>query len=63
MHLALAADAVIAATGFRTPLLDLEQLGAQTVAQGRIPALTTFWESVGAPGCTSPGTPRRARPA
>jgi thioredoxin reductase len=43
-------DDVIAATGFSTPLQDLPKLGVSTVAQGRIPALTPFWESVGAPG-------------
>jgi thioredoxin reductase len=49
-ELVLEADAVLAATGFRTPLLDLPELGVQTVAQGRIPALTPFWEAAGAPG-------------
>jgi thioredoxin reductase len=44
------ADAVIAATGFRTPLLDLPDLGVATVKDGRIPALTPFWESVSVPG-------------
>jgi thioredoxin reductase len=39
-------DDVIAATGFATPLLDLPRLGAATVADGRLPALTPFWESV-----------------
>jgi thioredoxin reductase len=48
--LELEADAVIAATGFRAPLGDLDRLGVQTVAQGRIPALTPFWESATAPG-------------
>jgi hypothetical protein len=43
----LRVDAAIAATGFTTPLLDL---GASTVAQGRIPALTSFWESTNVPG-------------
>jgi len=43
-------DDVVAATGFSTPLQDLTKLGVSTVAQGRIPALTPFWESVGAPG-------------
>ena len=38
-------DEVIAATGFATPLLDLGELGVRTVSQGRIPALTPFWES------------------
>jgi thioredoxin reductase len=49
-ELDLEADDVIAATGFRTPLLDLPELGVTTVGQGRIPALTPYWESVGAPG-------------
>ena len=44
------ADEVIAATGFRTPLLDLPDLGVATVKDGRIPALTPFWESVSVPG-------------
>ena len=44
------ADDVIAATGFRTPLRDLGDLGVATVAQGRIPALTPFWESATARG-------------
>jgi thioredoxin reductase len=38
-------DEVIAATGFSTQLGDLPRLGVRTVAQGRIPALSTFWES------------------
>jgi thioredoxin reductase len=41
----LRVDEVIAATGFSTPLRDLEELGVRTVAQGRIPALTPYWES------------------
>ena len=44
----LEVDDVIAATGFSTPLLDLPALGVRTVSQGRIPALTPYWES--APG-------------
>ena len=43
-------DDVIAATGFRTPVRDLPDLGLVTVADGRIPALTPFWESVSLPG-------------
>jgi thioredoxin reductase len=43
-------DDVIAATGFQTPLQDLPELGLVTVADGRIPALTPFWESVSLPG-------------
>jgi thioredoxin reductase len=46
----LEADEVIAATGFRTPLDGLAELGVTTVSDGRIPALTPFWESVSAPG-------------
>jgi thioredoxin reductase len=41
----LEADAAIAATGFRTPIRDLRDLGLGTVADGRIPALTPYWES------------------
>jgi thioredoxin reductase len=41
----LTVDEVIAATGFSTPLRDLTELGVRTVAQGRIPALTPYWES------------------
>jgi thioredoxin reductase len=43
-------DEVIAATGFGTPLRDLPELGLATVADGRLPALTPFWESVSLPG-------------
>jgi thioredoxin reductase len=46
----LECDEVIAATGFRTPLRDLPELGVATVAQGRIPALNPFFECPGAPG-------------
>ena len=41
---------MIATTGFRTPLRDLPELGVATVRDGRIPALTPFWESVSVPG-------------
>jgi thioredoxin reductase len=44
-RLDLTVDEMIAATGFATPLLDLPALGVRTVAQGRIPALTPYWES------------------
>jgi thioredoxin reductase len=46
----LEVDDVIAATGFRAPLRDLPQLGVTTVSDGRMPALTPFWESVSVPG-------------
>jgi thioredoxin reductase len=42
-------DDVIAATGFQAPLQDLPSLGLVTVGDGRIPALTPFWESVSLP--------------
>jgi thioredoxin reductase len=48
--LEIEADDVIAATGFRVPLLDLPELGLTTVVDGRLPALTPFWESVSIPG-------------
>jgi len=46
----LEVDAAIAATGFRTPLRDLSEHGLATVGDGRIPALTPYWESTGLPG-------------
>jgi thioredoxin reductase len=48
--LVLEADDLIAATGFQTPLRDLPALGLVTVSDGRVPALTPFWESVSLPG-------------
>lgn len=42
-------DDVIAATGFRAPLRDLPGLGLVTVNDGRVPALTPWWESVSLP--------------
>jgi thioredoxin reductase len=45
-RLDLEVDDVIAATGFGTPLRDLgDQCGVRTVAQGRIPTMTPYWES------------------
>ena len=41
---------MIAATGFQAPLQNLPKLGLVTVADGRIPALTPYWESVSLPG-------------
>jgi thioredoxin reductase len=49
-EITLEADAAIAATGFRTPLQDLQSHGLGTVADGRIPALTPYWESTTMPG-------------
>jgi thioredoxin reductase len=48
--LSIEADDVIIATGFRTPLLDLPELGVATVNDGRMPAQTPFFESISAPG-------------
>jgi thioredoxin reductase len=60
--LVVEADAAIAATGFRTPLGDLADLGVATVAQGRIPALTPFWESPAAPGVFFAGNAMQGAP-
>ena len=46
----LEVDDVVAATGFKAPLRDLPELGLATVADGRLPAQTPFWESVSVPG-------------
>jgi thioredoxin reductase len=48
--LRIEADRVIAATGFRSPLGDLPELGVATFYQGRLPAQTPFWESTSVPG-------------
>ncbi len=47
--LLLEADDVIAATGFHAPLRDLPDLGVAMVREGRLPALTPYWESVTVP--------------
>ena len=60
--LVLEADVVIAATGFRAPLADLPQLGLATVADGRLPALTPYWESVSLPGVYFAGNITQAAP-
>ena len=49
-------DDVIAATGFKTPLRDLPQLGVATFGQSGIPAQTPFWESSSVPGVYFAGT-------
>jgi thioredoxin reductase len=58
--LSIDADDVIAATGFATPLGDLPALGLATVADGRLPALTAFWESVSLPGAFFAGSAMQA---
>jgi thioredoxin reductase len=54
--LTMAADDVIAATGFVTPLRDLPELGVATFGQSRLPAQTPFWESATVPGIFFAGT-------
>jgi thioredoxin reductase len=51
-----AADDVISATGFTSPLLDLPALGVATFGQSRLPAQTPFWESATVPGIFFAGT-------
>jgi thioredoxin reductase len=43
-------EEAVAATGFTTPLGDLPKLGVVTLNQGRLPALTPYWESVSMAG-------------
>ena len=50
------ADAVIATTGFSVPMRDLPALGVATFAQGKMPALTPWWESASVPGIFFAGT-------
>lgn len=49
-------DDVISATGFTCPLLDLEALGVTLFGQSRLPAQTSFWESISVPGIYFAGT-------
>jgi thioredoxin reductase len=60
--LTLSADVVIAATGFAAPLLDLPRLGLATHADGRLPALTPFWESATLPRVFFAGNITQAAP-
>jgi thioredoxin reductase len=55
-------DEVIVATGFRTPLRDLPDLGVATVNDGRLPAQTPYWESVSVPGIYFAGNVTQASP-
>jgi thioredoxin reductase len=49
-------DEVIAATGFTTPLLDLESLGVATFGRSGLPTMTHRYESATAPGVFFAGT-------
>jgi thioredoxin reductase len=60
--LELEADELVLATGFRTPLRDLPQLGVTTFAEGRLPAQTPYWESVSAPGIYFAGNATQGSP-
>ncbi|MCI0346677.1 MAG: NAD(P)-binding domain-containing protein [Chloroflexi bacterium] len=51
-----AADDVISATGFISPLQDLPALGVATFGPSRLPAQTPFWESATVPGIYFAGT-------
>ncbi|HVS08008.1 MAG TPA: NAD(P)-binding domain-containing protein, partial [Candidatus Dormibacteraeota bacterium] len=55
-ELTMAADDVIAATGFVAPLRDLPALGVATFGPSRLPAQTPFWESATRPGIFFAGT-------
>jgi thioredoxin reductase len=54
--LSLELDDVISATGFVAPLVDLPEIGVQTVGQSRLPVQTPWWESSSVPGIYFGGT-------
>jgi len=56
------ADEVIAATGFRAPVRDLPNIGVAMVNDGRMPALTPYWESISVPGIYFAGNVTQASP-
>jgi thioredoxin reductase len=49
-------DEVIAATGFRAPLLDLEDVGVSLFGRSGLPAMTNAYQSTSAPGIYFAGT-------
>jgi thioredoxin reductase len=49
-------DVVIAATGFTSPLQDLDRLGVTMFGQSKLPAQSHFWESINTPGIYFAGT-------
>ena len=55
-------DDVIATTGFKAPLGDLETLGAKTSGRTKIPALTPLFETIGLPGAYMAGTVTQGAP-
>jgi thioredoxin reductase len=56
------ADDIVAATGFQAPLRDLPDIGVATVLDGRLPALTPYWESVTVPRIFFAGNVTQAAP-
>ena len=58
----LESDELIVATGFRAPLRDLPSLGVATINDGRLPALTPYWESVSVPGIYFAGNVTQGSP-
>ncbi|HEV7604207.1 MAG TPA: NAD(P)-binding domain-containing protein [Candidatus Limnocylindrales bacterium] len=54
--LTIEVDDVISATGFVAPLVDLPDLGVQTVGASRLPVQTPWWESATVPGIYFAGT-------
>jgi thioredoxin reductase len=61
-ELELDCDEVIAATGFRAPVLDLPSVGVALVNDDRVPAQTPYWESVSVPGIYFAGNVMQASP-
>ena len=61
-ELVLESDELIVATGFRAPLVDLPSLGVATISDGRLPALTPYWESVSVPGIYFAGNVTQGSP-
>ena len=55
-------DEVIAATGFTSPLLDLQKLGVATFGHSKLPAQTPFWRSATMPGIYFAGTINQGSP-
>jgi len=55
-------DDVIAATGFTTPLRDLNKLGVATFGHSKLPAQTPFWGSATVPGIYFAGTIMQGSP-
>ncbi len=55
-------DDVIAATGFTSPLRDLQKLGVATFGHSKLPAQTPYWRSATQPGIFFAGTIMQGSP-